>query len=72
MIMFDNDISIGNSPIVKKKKIMNCVYELRPPVVRFKFLWDVNVVLDYLNFLSSFDSFELTGILIGCGNCNRF
>ena len=44
MIML-NGISIGNSPI--DKIFMNSVYELRPPVV-LSFLWNVNVVLEYL------------------------
>ena len=46
--MFNNNIIIGNCSIVKW--FINRVYELQPPVVRYDFLWNVNVVLEYLNF----------------------
>ena len=41
--------SIGNSPIVKR--FLKGVFELRPPIPRYHFIWDVQIVLDYLKYL---------------------
>lgn len=45
----DSGLTIGNSPSVKR--FMKGVFELKPPVPRYKFIWDVSIVL---NFLSSY------------------
>ena len=43
MIMFNNGISTSNSPIIKR--FMKKVHELRPPVICYEFIWNVNVVV---------------------------
>lgn len=42
----DSGITVGNSPIVKR--FLKGTYELRPPVARYLFIWDVNIVLEFL------------------------
>ena len=39
--------TIGNCMVVKR--FMKGVFELRPPVPRYNFIWDVSIVLDYLS-----------------------
>lgn len=39
-------LTIGNSPLVKR--FMKGVFELKPPTSRYGFIWDVSVVLDFL------------------------
>lgn len=39
-------ITIGNCANIKR--FMKGVFELRPPMPRYKFIWDVSIVLDYL------------------------
>ena len=42
----DFGITIGASSIVKR--FMKGTFELRPPMVRYKFIWDINIVLEFL------------------------
>lgn len=49
----DREITIGNSSVVKR--FMKGIFEIRPPNVKYKFIWDVNVVL---NFLTNFYPLE--------------
>ena len=42
-------ITIGNFPSVKR--FMKGVFALRPSLPRYEFIWDVNIVLDYLKIL---------------------
>lgn len=41
-----NGLTIGNSAIVKR--FMKGVFELKPPIPRYNFIWDVSVVLSFL------------------------
>lgn len=45
----NNGISIGRLPIIKR--FLKGVFELRPTKPRYVFVWDANIVLDYLQFL---------------------
>lgn len=40
-------LTIGNSPFVKR--FMKGVFELKPPLPRYKFIWDVSIVLNFLS-----------------------
>lgn len=46
ILVNDSCVTIGASPLVKR--FLKGVYELRPPVVRYEFIWDVNVVFEFL------------------------
>lgn len=43
-------VTIGNDAAVKR--FMKGVFELNPPRPRYKFIWDVGIVLDFLRFYS--------------------
>ena len=51
--VFYKEQTLGNSPIIKR--FMKGIFELRPPLPRYSFIWDVNIVLDYLKNFKSQD-----------------
>ena len=49
--------AVGSHPLVVR--FMKGVYNMKPPVSRYKAIWDVNVVLNYLQGLSPLTSLNL-------------
>lgn len=56
--------TIGNSPSVKR--FMKGVFELRPPVPRYKFIWDVSIVLNFLGEFFPNDTLSLKVLTFKC------
>jgi len=42
----ESGLTVGNSVIVKR--FLKGVFELRPPLPRYKYIWDVSIVLNFL------------------------
>ena len=40
-------ITVGNFALAKR--VLKGIFELKPPSPRYEFVWDVNIVLDFLN-----------------------
>lgn len=57
-------MSIGNSPSVKR--FMKGVFELNPPVPRYNFVWDVNIVLQFLGNFSPNEDISLKILTLKC------
>ena len=53
-------MSIGNHPLVVR--FLKGVFNLRPPVPRYKEVWDVSIVLRFLNTLSPVSSLSLKNL----------
>ena len=51
VILSQNGLSIGNFTSVKR--LMKGIFELRPPMPRYTYIWDVNIVFEYLMNFSS-------------------
>lgn len=60
IILFPDGGSFGNHPLVTR--FMKGVFESRPSLPRYKDIWDVSVVLDYLKTLSPVDELSLRDI----------
>ena len=56
-LQFDNNISIGSHPLVKR--FFKGVFILRPALPRYNVTWDVNTVLTYLKELAPLHSLTL-------------
>lgn len=53
-IVSPTGLTIGNSPLVKR--FMKGVFELRPSIPRYKYIWDVSIVLNFIgNFYPNED-----------------
>lgn len=63
-IVNDVGLSIGNSPIVKR--FMKGVFELRPSQPKYKFIWDVKIVLDFLQNYFPNDELPLSILTYKC------
>ena len=44
-------LTVGNSIMVKR--LMKGIFEIKPPLSRYKVIWDVNIVLEYLRNFSA-------------------
>ena len=58
-LVHEYGLTIGNSSLVKR--FMKGVFELRPPKPRYKSIWDVNIVLNYLSVF-----YPLEGLSLNC------
>ena len=57
IIFLPDGSSFGNHPFVTR--LLKGVFESRPSLPRYKDIWNVSVVLDYLTTLSSFEELNL-------------
>ena len=55
--------TIGNSSLIKR--FMEGVFELRPSLPRYKYIWDVSIVLDFLRYYPN-DDLSLTVLTLKC------
>ena len=47
--LYNDDLTIGN--FVSIERFMKGIFEIRPPMPRYLFIWFVNIVLNYLRIL---------------------
>lgn len=64
ILIKDSGLTIGNSPLIKR--FMKGVFELKPPVPRYKFIWDVNIVLNFLSNYYPNENLSLSVITYKC------
>lgn len=60
----DSGLSIGNSPIIKR--FMKGIFELTPPLPRYKIIWDTSIVLDFLANYYPYNELSLTVLTQKC------
>ena len=48
-VLYKDDLTIGN--FVSIERFMKGIFEIRPPMPRYLFIWFVNIVLNYLRIL---------------------
>ena len=53
----NSGVTVGKSPFIKR--FMKGVFQLRPTLPHYNFIWDVKIVLDYLELI-----FPLTEVLL--------
>lgn len=53
VILSKNGLSIGN--FISVKRFMKGIFELRPPMPRYTYIWDVNIIFEFLMNFSSED-----------------
>ena len=63
-IVNDYGLTIGNSASVKR--FMKGVFELKPPLPRYQFIWDVSIVLDFLYHYSPNEELHLNVLTCKC------
>ena len=57
LVLLDTPHSVGTHPLIKR--FMRGVFQLRPPTARYKEIWDVSSVFNYLRSLSPASSLTL-------------
>ena len=57
-------LTIGNSSTVKR--FMKGVFELKPPIPRYKFIWDISIVFDFLSFYYPNEDIPLSVLSFKC------
>ena len=56
--------TIGNTPLIKR--FMKGVFELRPSLPRYTYIWDVSIVLEFLSHCFPLDDLPLNVLSFKC------
>ena len=54
----EHGLTIGNCSSVKR--LMKGIFELKPPAVKYKFIWDTNIVLNFLSLFYPLEDIPLS------------